>query len=310
MKIRILTYNLAMLPAPLGKAKEKRAEEFINKIIKNPIYDIIGLQEIFAEEIRDYLTTHLQDHYPHIIGKSGSSNPLFQDSGLFFASKFPILRHRFREFHDKSLLTSDVIAEKGILATCFEIGSITNCADITGAATLRIFLTHLQSTESEIKTREKQLAQLRGLITNSLAQETKKKDPGKTYTILLGDFNVIGDYDEEYKKMLELLDYPRDLFRENNPKMKGFTWNSQENLFLQKIHEGDNDMQRLDYIFAYDHIPYSHRHEQHETVKLGKVACLSCAIFKPKLAENTGDLPDSCDLSDHYGIEAIIEIPG
>lgn len=302
MKIRFLTYNLAMLPAPLGKAKEKRAEEFVNKIIKKPIYDFICLQEIFAEEIRDYLIHHLQDRYPYIVGKSGSPNPLNQDSGLFFASKLPILRHTFREFHDKSLLTPDLIADKGILATRFEFGSSTE------ATILRVFLTHLQSRESEFKTREKQLAQLRRFIAQSSTPGKKRKNPSKIYTILLGDFNVIGDNGEEYKKMLDLLDYPIDLCHEKNPKKKSYTWNSQKNLFLQSVYEDDNDMLRLDYIFTYDHIPYAHK--QHETVKLGKVVCHSCGIFKPKSSGNPGELPGKWDLSDHYGVEAVIEIPG
>lgn len=298
-----------MLPSPLGIAKEKRAEEFVNKIIKKPVYDIIGLQEIFDEEIRQYLFHRIRQKYPYIVKKSASPNPLNQDSGLFFASKFPILRHTFREFHDKSLFTSDVIAEKGILAAAFEFGSAAD-ADAANSTTLRVFLTHLQSNKPDFKTREKQLAQLRKFIVHSLARERKKTNPGKIYTILLGDFNVIGDYDDEYQKMLALLDYPRDLFREKNPKNKGLTWNSQKNLFIQNVHEGDNDMQRLDYIFTYDHIPYAHKRRQNETVKLGKVAYHACDIFEPKLATNPGDLPRNCDLSDHYGVEAIIEIPG
>jgi len=307
MKIRFLTYNLAMLPDPFGKAKEKRAEEFVKKIIKKPVYDIICLQEIFAEEIREYLTRRLQANYPYIVDKSGGPNPLNQDSGLFFASKFPILRHTFREFHHKSFFTPDKIADKGILAARFEFGP---AADAAAAATLRVFLTHLQSRNSEFKTREKQLAQLRRFITQSSTPGKNRKNPAKIYTILLGDFNVTGDNGEEYKKMLDLLDYPRDLCREKNPKKKDFTWNSQKNLFIKNVYEDDNDMQRLDYIFSYDHIPYASKHQQHENVKLGKVVCHSCGIFKPKLSGNPGELPGKCDLSDHYGIEAVIEIPG
>jgi endonuclease/exonuclease/phosphatase family metal-dependent hydrolase len=307
MKIRFLTYNLAMLPSPLGTAKEKRAEEFVKKIMKKPVYDIIGLQEIFAEEIRDYLTRYLKEHYPYIVGKSGSPNPLNQDSGLFFASKFPIMRHTFQEFHDKSFFTPDKIADKGILAVRFEFGSAADAADAT---ILRVFLTHLQSRNSEFKTREKQLTQLRRFITQSSTPGKNRKNPAKIYTILLGDFNVTGDNGEEYRKMLDLLDYPRDLFREKNPKRKGFSWNSQENLFLKSVYEDDNDMQRLDYVFSYDHIPYVYKHKQHESVKLGKVVCHSCGIFKPKSSGNSGELPGKWDLSDHYGVEAVIEIPG
>ncbi|MCX6578907.1 MAG: hypothetical protein NT166_01830 [Candidatus Aminicenantes bacterium] len=307
MKIRLLTYNLAMLPGPFGTAKEKRAEGFVKKIMKKPVYDIICLQEIFAEDIRAYLTRGLQANYPYIVDKSGSLNPLNQDSGLFFASKFPILRHTFREFRDKSLLTPDVIADKGISAAYFQFGPAAGAA---GATILRVFLTHLQSRESEFKTREKQLSQIRGFIARSSTPGKKRKDPAKIHTILVGDFNVAGDNGEEYKKMLDLLHYPRDLFREKNPKKKGFSWNSQENLFLKSVYQDDTDMQRLDYIFTYDHIPYAHKKQGRESVKLGKVVCHSCGIFRPKLSGNPGELPGKCDLSDHYGVEAVIEIPG
>ena len=65
-------------------------------------------------------------------------------------------------------------------------------------------------------------------------------------------------------------------------------------------------MQRLDYIFTFNRIPYAD--DNRETEEIDSIVCKSCDLFIPKKS-GISHLPDECDLSDHYGIETVIEIP-
>lgn len=300
MEIRLLTYNLAMLPFFTGIAKEERAKAFINEILGHRHYDILCLQEIFDEKIREQLKNDLKDKYPYMVEKSSDHEILNINSGMFFASKFPILRHTYREFYAKSSGTWDAVVDKGLFIACLELGAGDN------RQILHIYNAHLQSTESEYKTREKQLSQVRTFIEKALITEKENNKKSKVSAVLLGDFNVVGDKRDEYKRMMSLLGYPTDLYRKLNTDAEGYTWNSKENLFLIHHDEDDRDMQRLDYIFTFNSIPYAD--DNRETEEINGIECRSCDLFIPKKS-GIPDLPDECDLSDHYGVEAVIEIP-
>lgn len=300
MEIRLLTYNLAMLPFFSGIAKEERAKAFFNEIRDRHHYDILCLQEIFDEKIREQLKNNLKDKYPYMVEKSSDHDILNLNSGMFFASKFPILRHTFREFHAKSIGTWDAMVDKGIFVACLELGTDDN------QRILHVYNTHLQSTESEYKTREKQLSQVRTFIEKALKTEKENNKKFKVSAVLLGDFNVVGDNRDEYKRMMSLLGYPTDLYRKLNPNAEGYTWNSKENLLIKNDDADDSDMQRLDFIFTFNNIPYAD--DNRKTEEINGIECKSSDLFIPKKS-GLPDLPGECDLSDHYGVEAVIEIP-
>jgi endonuclease/exonuclease/phosphatase family metal-dependent hydrolase len=300
MEIRLLTYNLAMLPFFTGIAKRERAKAFVEEIRNHYDFDILCLQEIFDEKIREQVKNDLQDTYPYIVEKSSDHDILNEDSGMFFASKFPILRHTYREFHATSSGTWDSLVDKGLFIACLELGAGDN------RQILHVYNAHLQSTESEYKTRESQLAQIRRFIERALKTERQKSNPLKVSAVLLGDFNVVGDNSDEYKRMMSLLGYPIDLYRIKNPDTEGYTWNSEKNLFIKYDDAHDRDMQRLDYIFTFTRIPYAD--DNRETEEIDSIECKSCDLFIPKKS-GLPDFPDEFDLSDHYGVEAVIEIP-
>lgn len=300
MEIRLLTYNLAMLPFFSGIAKKERAKAFINEIRHQRHYDILCLQEIFDEGIRSQLKSDLKDTYPYMVEKSSDHDILNEDSGMFFASKFPVLRHTYREFYAKSSGTWDCLVDKGLFIACLKLGAGNK------QRILHVYNAHLQSTESEYKTRESQLAQVRQFVERALKTERQKSKPLKVSAVLLGDFNVVGDISDEYKRMMSLLGYPIDLYREINPDTEGYTWNSKKNLFIKYEDGHDRDMQRLDYIFSFNRIPYAD--DNRETEEIDSIECKSCDLFIPKKS-GLPDLPEECDLSDHYGVEAVIEIP-
>jgi endonuclease/exonuclease/phosphatase family metal-dependent hydrolase len=300
MELKLLTYNLAMLPFFAGIAKRERAKAFAEEIRNYHDYHILCLQEIFDESIRKILKRDLKDKYPYIVEKSSDHDIFNEDSGMFFASKFPILRHSCREFHAKSSGTWDAVVDKGLFIACLKLGTGDN------QRILHIYNAHLQSIESEYKTRESQLAQVRRFVEKALKTEREKSKPLKVSAILLGDFNVVGDKSDEYKRMMSLLGCPIDLYRKLNPDAEGYTWNSKENLFIIHNDEDNRNMQRLDYIFTFNRIPYAE--DNRETEEIDGIECKSCDLFIPKKS-GLPDLPDDCALSDHYGVEAVIEIP-
>jgi len=288
-----------MLPFLAGKDKKERAAAFLETIKNRQPYDIMCLQEVFDESVRRQLSAGLADMFPYIIAKAGDNDIFNEDSGLFFASRFPILRHTFREFYVSQPWTFDAGVDKGLFIACLQLPGGNE------ERILHVYNTHLQSTLTYNRTREKQLAQLRLFIERALKTEKMNNPEKKVSALLMGDFNVVGDKSGEYKRMMSLLGSPIDLFRKLNPNDDGYTWNSKENLFLRYRDENDHDMERLDYILTFNGIPLADDNRQVEAID--PLTCKSCGLFKPKASGMPG-LPEDSDISDHYGLEAVIEI--
>lgn len=285
--INILTYNTKMLPGIFGKNNEKRAELIFDELSKaDSQYDIICFQEVFDEDSREIFDRKLKSINYNTIPYSSDNDWFNEDSGLFFASRYDILAHKFSEFNDSQPLTADWLTDKGILGTALKI---------TDEIRLVIINTHLQSSESFNKVREKQLDQIRRFITRTL-DKVKNKD--KTGVLILGDLNIIGDIDQEYNDMKKFLGYHRDLFREINPDDIGYTWDGTENSIIKDDDPDDKDKQRLDYILSYDKVPQLD--DNSKSNFMNKINCLSSKVIKLKT--------NGFDLSDHYGVEAVIRL--
>ena len=120
----------------------------------------------------------------------------------------------------------------------------------------------------------------------------------------MGDFNIVGEVEEnrallstpEYRRMISLLGYPRDLFHEKHPKKTGYTWDADANTMIPKSDEG---RLRLDYILAFDRIPPLVP-EQAESA-LRPVHCRQAQV-------QTFQSDNNADLSDHYAVDVTIEI--
>jgi len=302
VNVKLFTYNTAMLPDPWGFRKSERAQGLL-KVLAQCEYDILCLQEVFDETIRQTLKDGLVGKFPYIVEKADDNDFLNEDSGLFFASRFPVRGVTFREFSAKSYSSSDVFADKGIFGACLAI---------TDGQVLFVFNTHLQSGITHSQARDLQITEISDFVRQVLTGPHGQAHLAQKRGVLLaGDFNVIGDIGEEYAEMLKRLGNPRDLYRELNPVPAGYTWNSEENSLIKENDTTDKDMERLDYIFAYNHVPVTNEKagnnpgdnvvppEEH----LPPLQCLSCRIIKPKSMNSPG-LPDQYDLSDHYALEA------
>lgn len=280
-----------MLAGILGKDNERRAEKIVEELNKTPQYDIICLQEVFDEDERKILDEGLKSTYNFRVIKSSDHDIFNDDSGLFFASKYKILDHNFVEFNDWAPFSADRFSDKGIFSALIDL------SDFKDNAKLLMCNTHLQSSERYDETRAKQLSQIQRYISKRCRKVEKEEDIA---VMIAGDFNVIGDVSQEYRKMISLLGYPRDLFRMiNTHNDAGYTWDGTKNTIIQDDDPEDMDKQRLDYIFTYNHVP---KPDDNEPVSyLNKLNCSSSEIIMLKDSNEK-------DLSDHYGVDAVVSL--
>jgi endonuclease/exonuclease/phosphatase family metal-dependent hydrolase len=299
-QLRILTFNIEMLPTPIGddEKNEPRAENICEKLNQTD-YDIICLQELFDENMREIFADNLKNKYPSQIEKADAGNIFRQDSGLFIASKHPFIfqetMYYFEPFY--SCGTTDCLAEKGILAVRFDLG------DIKHKLELIIYNTHLQSDHNFVgefrEVRFSQMQQIRKLLKRSMGRiEPSLRDD--TAALLLGDTNIPGD-SAECVDLLRVLEYGRDLYREVNSDIEdkpGFTWDYQLNKNM--IPPTDRDRLRLDYVVALDHIPTD---QAPASMDIHHLECQECNV------QMFGDEDDvDSRLSDHFAVEAVLNV--
>ncbi len=296
MPIKILTLNTAMMievhPFKVEPGKLKRAEKLSKALLKEN-YDIIFMQEVFQEAARDIIFSNLKNDYPYVIKKAGTDF-MSEDSGLALASKLPVLKKHYIEFTD--YVGTDSFARKGCLFASFDL----KAAGYPGVQ-LYTFNTHLQADKDNDDIRRKQLREIRELMINIHNKIPASLGNSNVSSIFLGDLNIEGDTNSkkktfsEYYKLIELMNYPRDLYISTKPQGAGYTWDGLNNSFIPK---DDKDQQRLDFIFALDKVPVLSSDWKSQFLR--KISCISC---KPKILVDNKNI----NLSDHYGIEAVLK---
>lgn len=121
--------------------------------------------------------------------------------------------------------------------------------------------------------------------------------------VVMGDFNIYGhrkdgEFLEEYLLLLAALGYPQDVWLSAHPDDPGYTSNCKENITCQCAYSDYTSQERIDYIFVIDDpelttSPYELRVADPSEVNL----------IKLKTAGGR-------DASDHYGLEARLEVRG
>jgi len=311
--LRVLTWNVKFLPAAVKLAiapalkprgwwesgakrvlDEQRVEEVAAAIVASD-HDLVLLQEVLHEPARDVLAKRLGDAGYYVVAKVDSGDLFNDDSGLFVASKLPVLWHRFEEFQNKRM--PDSLIDKGVLALRLDASAYFGNA----APALFAFVTHMQSDADRSPTRLLQQRQLQRFLTNVLTP-VKQKDT--TAAILLGDFNVVaeravstGGYviTPEYAALSTLLDFPRDLYRELHMD-PGFTWDGTINAAMTR--RNDRVRSRIDYAFALDWVPQ--HGEDREPPALARLT--------NEHAEVLPFVHEERHLSDHFGVSVTLSI--
>ncbi|MCA9666404.1 MAG: sphingomyelin phosphodiesterase [Myxococcales bacterium] len=254
-RLRVLSYNVGMLPPRPGrtKAELRRAAEICNRILDaDPGYDIVCLQELFSGRLRTFVSHLLRPLFPYRLLKSGDGRTLNLDSGLFIASRLPLLGTPiFEQFN--AARSWDRLADKGVIATLVERDA--------EHAPLVLCNTHLQSDYRSVgehaEIRADQLSQIARFVPYA-ARWGRELSGALVSVLLVGDFNVVAERDgsptAEYETMRRMLGRPRDVYRALNDD-GGITWDPPNN---DAIPDGDSEtdllVQRLDYALMFDEV--------------------------------------------------------
>ena len=188
-EIKVLTWNVFMIPKPINFTKQNLRTKLIAEKLEKAPHDIIFLQEAFRMRFQKEISLKLKGTHPFQTNLKKGKN-LFHvlNSGLFIASKYPfkILGKKYYQ----SCVHSDCFASKGVILIELTLPS---------GKSVQVATTHMQAwgDEEAIKTRREQIYTI-----NDLLEE--KFTPGIPQ-ILLGDLNIDGKIQDEYKKSLEIL---------------------------------------------------------------------------------------------------------
>ncbi len=288
-EISLITYNIQTV---YGKNEKKLIS--LSDYLDNQLFDFVLLQEVFDEDARKYLVENVDPSYyrsiiPRVDYDSFPTN-IYQDAGLYSASKFPIIDLSNIDFGENTVISNgaihqmlikefsislDFMANKSVLGTLYQIDDSTK---------LFLFTTHIQAISSK-RHKRTQLKQIQAFIENAAITVLKNKvvESSQNLIVLLtGDFNYDAYDNSDVDIMQQNLGSPRDLYQEFNNDLKEYT------LIIKLF----NLYKRFDYIFAYDEIG---------PIQLKKVRVKSI---------NVTDVVDKDEnsISDHLAIKATLAI--
>uniref|UniRef100_A0A672TJD4 sphingomyelin phosphodiesterase n=1 Tax=Strigops habroptila TaxID=2489341 RepID=A0A672TJD4_STRHB len=192
-----LSANLCLLPSGLAKFSNlgqtpQRAADIARQLPPPlsesfpPDADILCLQEVFDAAAATCLRRRLGRVFPHIISEVGTGGLCrgrlrLLGSGLFLASRFPVLAAAFHSFPNGA--REDAMADKGLLLVQVLLGSARH-RRVVGY----IGCTHLQAPAGDGAVREAQLTlALRWL--QQFQQEQEQSGDVVAFDVLCGDLN-------------------------------------------------------------------------------------------------------------------------
>lgn len=161
----------------------KRQDEVINEDIPGDL-DVICLQEVFNEDAWNILNEKLRSKYPYILFDAhrvrvSSLKFTMVNSGLYIASKYPIVQSMFYPF--KNSYSEDALSGKGVL--CAEI-------QIAEKSSIIVATTHMQApTSSFVKSSATRVEQYKEM-EDCMSEFGDTAELDVQAEILCGDFNT------------------------------------------------------------------------------------------------------------------------
>lgn len=223
-RVRILSWNIAMLPAlDLVQSGVDRAEGIGNALFQQD-YDIIVFQEAFSSAARQTIYQKLKGMYPYAFGPANTGTSMKTNSGVWILSQLPL--RIIKEYKYSVCQGFDCLARKG--AILLE-GSIRG-------QQFQVIGTHLESDDSNFGVREEQLHEL---FDSIISPYTNRGIP----QIICGDFNIDRDLPDQYENMLEILQCEDGNLQGNERITFGFPLSADTTLALEKPRQ-------LDYILT------------------------------------------------------------
>jgi endonuclease/exonuclease/phosphatase family metal-dependent hydrolase len=186
--LKILSWNIMMLPyVGVKNANRPRAEAIAKELIKTD-YDIIFFQEAFDKRSREKIREVLQKNFPFLYGPANKTwkFSLRANSGLWVLSRIPMKIIKEIEFSQASGM--DSYANKGALLL----------EGNSNGHLFQIITTHIQSDDFPFEIRLEQMQE----ISKKLIQPFSRVN---IPLIICGDMNTDKSQKDHYQKMLQTL---------------------------------------------------------------------------------------------------------
>jgi phospholipase C len=230
-KIRVLSWNIYMLPGLFGSGNVLRAEA-IGRALSSGDYDVIVFQEAFDQKARRVISGLLAKTYPYQVGPANQK--LFSiktNSGLWIFSRYPISEAHSIVFQTRHGL--DALSRKGALLAELNVNG----------NHIQIVATHLQNSG---ETWRKQ-SQCSEIYTNLLKKYQRTGIP----QIVCGDFNINRHVTTvDYQLMLKTL----DVVDCNSGMENAFSYDR----FANDLHvERGSDRDLIDYILIRNNLSFT-----------------------------------------------------
>lgn len=185
--LKLLSWNVFMLPAPLKYSLQTTRSKEIARQLKGTDFDVIVFQEAFTRNFRQTVGRELKKDYPYSFYlQNHLLMPRVFGSGVLVMSKHPfkVLKH----VHFKNCAIADCGAGKGsfVVEVVLPQGKVVQLAG-----------THLQANSRYANIRLKQLKQIHSMLKTVARPDVPQ--------LLIGDLNI--DFtDREFEEGKSLLD--------------------------------------------------------------------------------------------------------
>lgn len=223
-EIKILSWNIYMLPHLDFKNSNKLRAEAIAKVLNQGDYSIIVFQEAFDKNARNIIREVLHENFPFFYGPVNNSSwfSAQTSSGLWIASRIPLNEIHSIRFGIASGF--DRFANKGAILLEGEWHK----------QVFQLVATHIQSDDYSWEIREQQIKDIHNKLLMPYSREGIPQ-------IICGDFNTDQAETDHYNSMLSVMDA-------EDGKLTGtekYSFSSEDN----EITKGLNEKPRLiDYI--------------------------------------------------------------
>jgi len=269
-ELRLLSWNIFMIPKPINFSLQLRRAEEIGKVLKKSNYHVVVMQEAFSGAARRKIYKAAKTVFPYQYyyrGKRGGSKVAVLASGTWILSRYPIKTLGAHIF--SQCTTSDCLADKAVVVQEMKLPN---------SRRFQIAHTHLQAwnTDKARAVRATQLAEVK-MVLDQYRQDGVPQ-------ILAGDLNVDFYNKNEYSQMLSILDATDAPLTGNLQISNGFA------VDCYNIPAGEAGGEWLDHIFLFPNTTSA-------SIKSKQILSFKGMIKKRQ-----------CDLSDHYAIESRIEL--
>lgn len=222
-ELRILSWNIYMLPSLAMPNGIKVRSKLIASRIKDADFDIVVFQEAFNPKSREALRELLKDTYPYSAGPANEKRQALRlNSGIWILSKIPL--KIVGEIQFSKARGFDVFSRKGAMMVEAE----------HNGTLFQIIGTHLNAGETQ-KIRDIQYRELQ----EKLLRPNRKDDVPQ---VICGDFNTDKRDRDSYQRMISILQVP-------DYEVDGACLFSYDGLNNDLISPNYRKQELLDYIF-------------------------------------------------------------